>query len=1392
MRFHARDFPLGRRFTGHFEADGLSSQEVSFTVGPDAIFVEASLGSPALIRLTHTIEEELVEGTLFMTIGAERSILRTYRPVPRFDELSLPPIPCGATAGFHVEARGLSGKEYHSTTHNSYPVPAFASVFIPGCLSVDDVGIQGQSSPEAEIPSTAVAVLFHDLAENPESVALLLGSEVARVAPDSTQSKATFDVSGLAEGSYRLSTRAELPGGAIEEGDYDLSFFLDQTPPSTAILLPVEGGNACVVRESDAEWVELEIAGEDELLIGADVELQTTSGAWERVRTMAIGAPLGFPTSKFQKRLLAEIPTGHEGNLSLRLVVSARRILSEAGGRPSPIPGSPPPWPFPDNNGSILGEAVRNVVIVREQALEGVAIDPALFSPNGDGILDVTHVRGELLEAASLTVRVLRGSVPVRTLVDGVAFGVGPIDAVWDGRDDLGAVVPDGQYRVEVVAVSGCGASSRGEALVEVDTTPPEVAISSPTLLQPVSITVEVRGMAKDQKFLSYQLEFGEGASPPAFNPIGAPVEHQVGKEKLGDWNVGELAEGLYTLRLTAEDRAGNERSTSVVVEVRSPDLVTRFTGEPLTFSPNGDGVKDRTELSFLLKSDALVTLEIRRPNETVVTTLLSGESLPSGTHSVSWDGSAPDGDYIAHLSAADPILPGVTEEARLALVVDTSPPALEVSAPLPDAFVFLPGNVFGSIEDPNLERYTLDLGPEEGALARLAEDSLSVSGVLAPLLGLGDGGYRLEVRATDLAGNAADAALRFDIDSTPPAVSLREPTDRAQISTAAGSVRVAGRVLETNLQSYALEIGLGAAPSVFAPLTAGFSLPEADVESTWDVSQFPDGTYTFRLRATDKAGSESETSRQVVLDGTRPKVEIAEPSEGDFATKEDRVLGSVTDENFSEAVLSIARGESPLQEIARFDAPVLEGILKDGLPLEDGAYTLFLAAKDLAGNESTVPRSFTLDSAPPAAPQGLQTTVRDRDDVRLSWTPNGESDLAGYRVFRDGVLLTAEPIRLPEHFDPDRPEGHFRYTVVAVDRAGLESEPSAPAEARIDLTPPDVVLRSPEEGARVRGLVDVVGTAFSENDFHEYRLSVAPEATPASPTLLKRSPLPVSFGTLSQWEAVTLEGGFIFTLEGEDTSGNVAVDTLRVVVDNVAPAPPVLTSVQVAASPDDVEVVWQVSPDADVSGYLVFRNGKIANAPGVVSGDLRPFLVPPPSYLDTGLPDGRFCYRLVAMDEAGNLSGDSNEICIFLDNRAPRAAIVEPENGARFDSPRTLRAVSEDEDVASVLFQFQESTSTFWADIALDTEAPYEVLWNISGLAFGDYRLRAVATDSGSKVDPFPAFIDVVLGDSTPPATPGNLVARVDGSAVTLTWDAVTVSDLAGYRVYREDTLLR
>ena len=376
---------------------------------------------------------------------------------------------------------------------------------------------------------------------------------------------------------------------------------------------------------------------------------------------------------------------------------------------------------------------------------------------------------------------------------------------------------------------------------------------------------------------------------------------------------------------------------------------------------------------------------------------------------------------------------------------------------------------------------------------------------------------------------------------------------------------------------------------------------------------------------------------------------------------------------------------------------------------------------------------------------------------MRLTWEPVPDPDSAGYILFRDGTQINEEPMPSTEYLDANRPEGHFVYTVKAVDLAGLESGTSNPADVTIDLTPPNVALIAPKTGSRVRGLVDIVGTAFSENDFDIYRLSVAPANAPVNKTLLLQSTAPASFTTLHQWDATLLDGDFILTLEAEDTHGNAASVEARVTVDNVAPAAPVLISAEPVAGSDDVEVVWEPLDDTDVRGYLVYRNGRVANAPGTVSGDLAPYLITGASYLDEELPDGRHCYRIVAMDEAGNLGPDSNEICMLLDNRAPAAVIFDPSNGERFDKPRQVRAVTEDEDVVSVLFQFRQEQQSLWTDIGIDTESPFEILWDVTGLDFGAYELRAVATDLGTRSDPSPASTHITLGDSTPPAVPSD-----------------------------------
>jgi len=101
-------------------------------------------------------------------------------------------------------------------------------------------------------------------------------------------------------------------------------------------------------------------------------------------------------------------------------------------------------------------------------------------------------------------------------------------------------------------------------------------------------------------------------------------------------------------------------------------------------------------------------------------------------------------------------------------------------------------------------------------------------------------------------------------------------------------------------------------------------------------------------------------------------------------------------------------------------------------------------------------------DIFPPAAPQGLVAAVLPGTspgslEVDLSWSINLETDLAGYRVYRSeepgtrGQHLTPDLLPTPSYRDTSVLPGHrYWYSVTAVDRAGNESEPSAPADTGV------------------------------------------------------------------------------------------------------------------------------------------------------------------------------------------------------------------------------------------------------------------------------------------------------------------------------------------------------
>jgi hypothetical protein len=204
--------------------------------------------------------------------------------------------------------------------------------------------------------------------------------------------------------------------------------------------------------------------------------------------------------------------------------------------------------------------------------------------------------------------------------------------------------------------------------------------------------------------------------------------------------------------------------------------------------------------------------------------------------------------------------------------------------------------------------------------------------------------------------------------------------------------------------------------------------------------SPLTDGNYTAVVTAVDNAGNSKIYSWSFVLDRRAP---VIETNITDGALYNGSVVPwvSVRDENLKEYTVEI-NGE-----------PFRGGAIRT-----DGTYTLTVEAVDKAGNRANLTVRFTVNGIP-HPPSGLTVNLNG-SYVELSWLPSGDSDIAGYYVYRDGRRLNDEPVEVT-HFR-DLYVGSLNYSVTAVDFAGLESDPAYLFPARLNIGTGKLVVGYP------------------------------------------------------------------------------------------------------------------------------------------------------------------------------------------------------------------------------------------------------------------------------------------------------------------------------------------
>ncbi len=133
------------------------------------------------------------------------------------------------------------------------------------------------------------------------------------------------------------------------------------------------------------------------------------------------------------------------------------------------------------------------------------------------------------------------------------------------------------------------------------DSTQPAAAISNPEQGGLAGYSISIEGTADDDNLQSYSVEFGAGENPLSWETITTVYGSIVKAGTLAVWEPGsELQSGVYSVRLTVTDVAGNTVSDSVTFNVDNDPPV--FAGIVSVSSPDGSSAildwDDATDLN--------------------------------------------------------------------------------------------------------------------------------------------------------------------------------------------------------------------------------------------------------------------------------------------------------------------------------------------------------------------------------------------------------------------------------------------------------------------------------------------------------------------------------------------------------------------------------------------------------------------------------------------------------------------------------------------------------------------------------------------------------------------------------------------------------------------------
>ncbi len=244
-------------------------------------------------------------------------------------------------------------------------------------------------------------------------------------------------------------------------------------------------------------------------------------------------------------------------------------------------------------------------------------------------------------------------------------------------------------------------------------------------------------------------------------------------------------------------------------------------------------------------------------------------------------------------------------------------------------------------------------------------------------------------------------------------------------------------------------------------------------------------------------------------------------------------------------------------------------------VPVGVSAYTLRISSSQGSGtykitvNYPVADPTPTLDTTPPSAPANLTAVPVSTSQINLTWQSSTDNiGVSGYDILRNGVKVSTSVTT--NYSDVNlTPSTAYGYTVQAIDsatnRSALSNSANATTLTPQDTAPPTVNINTPVNGATVNGSVTASGLASDNSSISKVEIQIDNNGyVPTNGT---------SSWTYNWNSGQYVNGAHTLSVRAFDPSGNQAVSTINIIINNLPAA---------GSVPPDTQGTW-TSPEGTI-----------------------------------------------------------------------------------------------------------------------------------------------------------------------------------------------------------------